>query len=70
MKQLVLTIVISLVFFLTIKAQGRDEYKNKGYFNLSKISFHFINNISEDIFVPNQGGSTSHLNTETHTLIV
>jgi len=48
MKQLVLTIVISTVFFSTIKAQGSYEYKNKGYFNLSEISYHKVTRLEED----------------------
>ena len=63
MKKILIFISI-LTFTNNICAQSEDLYKNKGYFNLTKISFHFVNNISEDIFIPNQGGTTYHLDTK------
>lgn len=48
MKQLVLTLVSIIMFFSTAHAQGRYEYKNKGYFNLSKISYNKVTRMEED----------------------
>lgn len=62
MKKIVL-LSIAVIFNNCIYAQS-DDNKNKGYFNLSKVSFHFVNNISEDVFIPNQGGNTHHLDTD------
>ncbi|OQX96649.1 MAG: hypothetical protein B6I20_14200 [Bacteroidetes bacterium 4572_117] len=48
MKKLTLTSLYLLVFFSTVSSQGQYSYKNKGYFNLSGISYYGITRMEED----------------------
>jgi len=55
------TLILSLfIIFVNSNIYSQDDYKNKRFFNLSKISFHQVGNISEGIFTPNVGNSTNN----------
>jgi len=51
MNKLIFSSILMIIINHHIYSQS-DEYKNKGFFNLSKVSFHFVDNISEHISTP------------------
>ncbi len=55
MRKLIIITILTLIQ-IYVFAQDADEFKNKGFFNLSKVSYHFVDKISYDMFIPTQGG--------------
>lgn len=66
MKQLYLFFCLfipSLCISQEVKSNN-DEYRNKGYFNITRFSYILIDNAKQDIFTPGIGNSTQDLPTD------
>ena len=44
--------------------RSNDEYKNEGYFNITKFSFISVRELKQERFVPGEGGFFSELNAD------
>ncbi|WP_020211838.1 hypothetical protein [Flavobacterium rivuli] len=65
MKHLSLFIVL-FVTSLCFSQQSnsvKDEYRNKGYFNITRFSYILVDNTKQDIFTPGVGNSSNDLPT-------
>lgn len=53
MKQLFLILCVLNISYCS--SQEKDEYRNKGFFNITRFSYILVDNVKQDVFVPGTG---------------